>query len=152
MISDATIWQAVTDRIASTLTGCEVRRTYDPEESLKGLEDLGKTLALVCLGGKVSTMQTQRTTRDDYQFTVFLVDYISGADSAAELAQMDALLTLPPQIYDAFAYKTTTATEGQETISLKLCAGSDFVVEYLTTHETFVASITMQVTVLRDIT
>lgn len=152
MISDATIWQAVTDRIASTLTGCEVRRTYDPEESLKGLEDLGKTLALVCLGGKVSTMQTQRTTREDYQFTVFLVDYISGADSAAERAQMDALLTLPPQIYDAFAYKTTTAEEGQETIDMKLLAGSDFNVEFLTTHETFVASITMQVTVLRNIT
>lgn len=152
MINDATIWQAVTDRITATLTGCEVRRTYDPEESLKGIEELGKTLVLVCLGGKVSTMQTQFTTRDDYQFTVFLVDYISGADATAEQAEMDSLLTLPPQIYDAFAYKTETVTEDGETIDLKLCAGSDFDVEFLTTHETFVACITMNVTTIRDIT
>ena len=97
-------------------------------------------------------MQTQRTTREDYQFTVFLVDYISGADAAAEQAEMDALLTLPPQIYDAFAYKTSTATAGQESIDMKLCAGSDFDVEFLTTHETFVACITMNVTTIRDIT
>lgn len=152
MISDATIWQAVTDRIAATLTGCEVRRTYDPEESLKGIEELGKTLAMVCLGGKVSAMQTQRSVRDDYEFTVFLVDYISGSDSEAEMAEMDAMLTLPPKIYDAFAYQTVTVEAGQETIDMKLLAGSDFSVEYLTTHETFVASITMQVTVLRNIT
>ena len=66
-------------------------------------------------------------------------------------AEMDALLTLPPQIYDAFAYKTSTATEDGETIDLKLCAGSDFDVEFLTTHETFVACITMNVTTIRDI-
>lgn len=152
MISDATIWQAVTDRIASTLTGCEVKRTYDPEESLKGLEDLEKTLALVCLAGKTSVMQTQKTTREDYDFRVFLVDYIDGIGADAEQAEMDQLLTLPPQIYDAFAYKTTTATQGQETIDLKLCAGSDFAVEFMITHETFVACITLQVTVIRTTT
>ncbi|MBR0193353.1 MAG: hypothetical protein IJQ31_14935 [Thermoguttaceae bacterium] len=151
-MKDATIWQAVTDRIASTLTGCEVKRTYDPEAALKGLEDLGKTLVLVCLSGKTSTMQSQRLNRDDFEFRVFLVDYITAQGEAEEAAAMDQLLTLPPAIYDAFAFRTVDATEGQETVSLKLLPGSDFDTEYLTTHETFVACITMNVTALREVT
>lgn len=151
-MKDSTIWQAVTDRIAATLTGCEVRRTYDPEAALKGLEDLGKPLVLVCLSGKTSTMPTQKLARDDFEFRVFIIDYISATDPAAETQEMDELLTLPPAIYDAFAFQTVDVTEGQETVNLKLLPGSDFDTEYLTTHETFVACITLNITALREVT
>ena len=151
-MKDSTIWQAVTDRIAATLTGCEVKRTYDPEAALKGLEDLGKPLVLVCLSGKTSTMPTQKLGRDDFEFRVFIIDYITAQGEAEEAAEMDQLLTLPPAIYDAFAFRTVDVTEGQETVNLKLLPGSDFDTEYMTTHETFVACITLNITALREVT
>lgn len=152
MNQDVTIWQAVTSRISSALPACEVQRTYDPEQKLKDLESSEKTQVLVCLASKTSIMTSKIQTREDYEFQVFVVDYISSKGEQAEEAELDALLTIPPTIYDAFAYKTTDAVEGNESINLKLLAGNDYQVEYLTTYETFVACITLHVTAIREIT
>ena len=178
MNNDKEIWSAVTSRIAGILPGCEVVRTYDPEKSLGALEELGKTLVLVCIAGKVSEMVSKTTSRDDYEYRIFAVDYISASTASAEEAEMDAMLEIPTKIYDAFALQNMTVTvtpppdpepveptetldtvetapattEGTpETIVVKLLAGDNFEVEFLTTYETFIACITLRVTAIRDI-
>ena len=147
---DKITWSAITSRIADTLPACDVVRTYDPEKSLGELDELTKTTVLVCLAGKVSTMVSQKDVREDFEFRIFAVDYIESQDDAEKTAEMDALLTLPPTIYDACAFQNLNVTEGNETLNIKLIAGDDYTVEYLTTYETFIACISLKVSVIRQ--
>lgn len=140
----ANIWKGVTSRIAELLPECDVKRSYNPEESLEALQGKERPLVTVAMGGRDSRICARDTAEDVYHFAAVIQKVLTTSD----VQELDDLLPLLTRIQNGFYLESLTCRDdaGNETQIKLLSAEQDGFLDssYFTTSEMFVAVCTLE--------